>query len=192
MLRKREFRSARSASSEGAIETAFVVAVFDGGAFVELFFAFGEAEKDFGEAALEIDFEWDERGTVFFLDAQGEFADFTAMEEQTAIAGGIVVHLVGFDIFLDVAAHEGDLAFADAGEALAKLDVPFADGFHFAADEFDAAFDFVEDFVVEVGAAVLDARRHAALFFGFGRVLTLFGFGLRGGGRSWGAFAHGQ
>src|SRR5579884_3549307 len=82
-------------------------------------------------------------------------------------------------------AEQHHLAVADAGETLAELDLALADAFDFAADEFDAAFDFLEDMEIEIRAAVLDPRGQlAAVAVGF--LLALSGGCRR---RPW--FAHG-
>ena len=77
-----------SAMAKGFLHVALVLAFLDAGAFVEEFFALGDAEEDFDVAAAEVHLQGNQRAPLLLLQALLQPADLAAVQEQAAGAGG--------------------------------------------------------------------------------------------------------
>jgi hypothetical protein len=139
-----------------AAKSAVLFLAFDRCAFVVLLFAVGDADFDFRPAVLEIDRQRNQRDA-----ARGGFVFqpfyFAAMGKEFALAQRFVAD-VGFFVWIDVAAVQNQFAVFDSGEGFGQLAFSEAQGFHFAAEERDAAFEFGGDEIIVHRLAVVDAR----------------------------------
>jgi hypothetical protein len=145
-----------------AARVAFGVPLFDGVAFIEFSFAFGEGEFDFGLAAFPIELEGDE-GETFGQGAAEKAFDFAAVEQELAGAPGVVLGLVGLFVGADVHVVEKDFAVADAGKGFVEVALAEAEAFDLGADEGESGLDGIFDEEVEAGLAIENGRA-AGLF----------------------------
>ena len=151
------------------LHVALGVAFFKCLAFIKLTFAFGHGQHHFYIASFKVKLQWNERGTLLFGHPLLKFANFAAMQEQRARAGGVVIELIGLFIFFYMSAHQVNLAIADNGESPRELYAAQPNAFNFAAQQGDAGFNLVKNKVIVVGTPIIYARRLGGIGLALGR-----------------------
>src|SRR5579871_657060 len=124
--------SARAAA-HGALDFALGVALGNGFALVIELLAPAEADFDLGMIALEIELEGNQCQPLC-LHLADQIVDLAAMQQQLAVAQGVVVHVRSLLIDGDMAAFQPDFAVFDTRKRAAQVHLAVADGFNFCAD----------------------------------------------------------
>ena len=115
--------------------------------------AFGQADSDFDATVFEVDIQRDQCEALLF-GTLGEFMQLAFVKQQFARARGLVIHQVGLRVLIDVGPDQPQLATANARVGFLQRDFAIADAFYFAAKQGYAAFQVVEDVVVEPCLAI--------------------------------------
>ena len=118
------------------------------------FFALCDGQLTFGDAVAEINFQRDNRHPLLLgLDEQA--VDFAPVEQQLALPERVVISRSAGKVLRNVEIHEPRFPAPYFGVGVAKRSLAFPEGFHLCADENKACFEFIEQFVVVGGRAVL-------------------------------------
>jgi hypothetical protein len=139
-----------------ALEFAFVVAGFDGFALVVRFFAGGEGNAEFGEAACaDVQSDGDD-GEAFFFGFALQLTDFGLAEQEFAASAGFVV-VVGA-VFVSRNGHVSDPHFAvfDQAPRIGEVGVAGSDAFDFGAREQEARIVLLHEVVLVRGPPIDD------------------------------------
>lgn len=125
--------------------------------FISASLASTDADEQFGSAVEEVHFQWDERH-AFLARLLSELADFSAVGQQAANAGRIMLSRAGRGVLSDMNAVQGQDGRLLNGPdiSLGKADLPATNRADFGADQLDAAFQRFPDVVLVSSLAVLD------------------------------------
>src|ERR1700722_19754052 len=123
---------------------------------VVLLLAAGDAQFQLGPAILEINRHGDESraANLSFL---FQPMQLTLVDEQFSFAQRLVTDM-RFFVWVDMAAVQDQLAALDARERFSQLAIAVAERFHLAAEQRDAALDFMRDKILVRRPAIDDAR----------------------------------
>src|SRR5262245_17590117 len=144
-----------TAGLQQLVLVAFPVALFLGGALVDLALAVGEAELHFRDAAVvEIDRERNERHALA-LGLAVQLLDLAALQQELPRAPRLVVEAVGGFVFREIGVVEPDLAVLLDREGLVDADAPQAQRLHLGAGQHHAGIERVLDEEVMPRLAVL-------------------------------------
>ena len=132
---------------ERFVGAALLIIVAQLAAFVVSRLSFGQAEFDFGFAALEVDAKRNERVTAL-LELGGQFPYLAAMQQQLSITQRI--HVVGCALLVrrDMHAPESNCTIANNGVPVLQRTTTITEGFHLRAGECDARLEYFFDRVL--------------------------------------------
>ena len=122
-----------------------------------------ERETRLHAPALEVQIEWHERESLPF-DRADEATDFTAVHEQLARAGGLVIEHIALPVRPDMQVEQEHLVVLDHPEGIGQVRAPFTQRLDLRAGEHDTALPGVQDFVVVPRTLV--PRDQFSRFFG--------------------------
>src|SRR5919201_4005397 len=137
-----------------ALEAAPRLPLGDVASLVPSFLATGEGELDLGAPVPEVEPCRDEREAALG-GLRGELVDLAAVEEQLAVAVGLVWLDRGLRVRGDVCADEPELAVARLGVGATQAGLPLAERLDLAAGEDETRFDALEQVVLVPRAAVV-------------------------------------
>ena len=140
---------------ERALHLALGIALRDVAALVVRFLAAGERELDLRAAVLPVQARGDERVPALAHLAR-ERVDLPPLEQEPAVAVGVVVRDVAVAVLGDVGADEPDLVAAHLAEGPLEVRLSVAEGLHLRADELEPRLYPLDEVVVVPGAAVVD------------------------------------
>src|SRR5580765_223690 len=128
-------------------------AALDRLALVVVLLASGEADCHLHAAVLEIHANRHERHAALHGLAN-QLSDLVAMEQQLAAPERFVVRVPAVAVRADVHVVQKHFPIFDSGEAVAQVDAPFTDRFHFGAEQHHTRLETLEQVVVVAGLAV--------------------------------------
>jgi len=183
---RRRSRSVRLAAhltlaARGPLHVSLSISFFQFFAFVMQFTTFTEGEFAFGDTALIEKHSQRNQRQPFFFGSADEFAEFTPVNQQLPRSHGFMVPDCSLGIFSDIATHQPQAIAFDPAVGFIQLAFAVAKTFDFAADQHDATFQRIDDFVLVPRLAVLahDARNRLAFAGSRGFTGSRFRFGVQ-------------
>ena len=77
----------------------------------------------------------------------GKFSDFGSVQQKFSLSALIVVHAIRFEVFLDIATHQPNLAFLYTSVRLFKRHMPIAKALDLASVEHYATLHRIQNMV---------------------------------------------
>ena len=130
-----------------AVHFSFTFTVFDGLAFIERFFAAGQADGYFDKSAFAEENLIGHDGGAFFFDAALQFAQFGFSEQEFALAPR---HMVGIGtefVFSDVKVANPEFSFFEHTIGVRQIGIAIADTFHFGTGKHNTGIKFVDEII---------------------------------------------
>lgn len=135
--------------------------------FVVQVAAFRQTDANFDAAFGEVHVERNQ-SEALLLGALGELVKLSLMNEQLTSSLWFVIHQVSLRVLVDVGSDEPQLAIANSSVRFFDRDFRVPNTLHFAAEQCDAAFKFVDNVVLvprlTIRADVLRVRIVVLLF----------------------------
>src|SRR3954447_5210613 len=156
-------RTARSSNSSSApaperpLDVSVSVALGDVAALVALLLAAADGELELRAAVLEVEPRRDD-SQPFLLDLADQGLDLAPVEQQLAVAAGLVVRHVPLRVLVDVRADQPDLAVAKIRVGLGERDASIAQRLDLGSGELQARLEAIEQVVIVPRTAVFGDR----------------------------------
>jgi hypothetical protein len=157
--RRKPLGSAPEALFHGALHLALGGTAGDLAALVVLALAAGDGKLELDVAVPVVEPEWDE-GLAVLLALACEAGDLATVQQQLAVAGGVLGDVGGVPVGRDVGAEEEDLPVAHPRVALLQVRPARAHGLDFGAGKRDARLVGLIDVEVVKGFPVAREVRH--------------------------------
>ena len=156
---------------EGACHLAFVVAVLNGVALVVLLLTAGDGDDELRQSFVVDEKARGDDRKAARANGRLQFADFLAVEQQFAVAAGVVVVVRPVEILGDVHVFHPDFALLDDAKRIHQARLSLADGLDFRPGQNDTRRKRVEQLVVERCPFILN--RYVLLKFFFHKTTYL-------------------
>src|SRR4051794_36662086 len=153
----KSWNSSSAPAPERPLDVAVGVALGNVAALVALLLAAADGELELRAAVLEVEPRRDDSQPLL-LDLTDEGLDLASVEQQLAVAAGLVVRDVPLRVLVDVRADQPDLAVAKIRVGLGERDASVAQRLDLGPGELEARLEAVEQVVIVPGTAVFGDR----------------------------------
>src|SRR6185295_2459550 len=144
---------AAAAGTGGLLHLTLGLPLAQRGALVVQLLAAGQADLDLDPATLEVDLQRHDRQALLGRLAH-DAGDLALVEQQLAVALGLVIGVGAVAVRIDVTAPEPRLAVTHGGVGILEVHLPVAQGFDLGPAQHKAGLESLEDLVLVSRASV--------------------------------------
>ena len=140
-------------SAHFTLHVSFAVGLFERLALIVHFLTLAQTQQQLRPALFEIDFQRYQSQAVFMRLIREPF-NLLPVHQQLALSPRFMVHAVGLEVFLDVAAHQPDFASQYPSVRFLDRDVAIPQTLDLAAVQNDSALERINYFILVPSLAI--------------------------------------